>query len=94
MRIFADCRLTADALPTESCAIPHGARVSVQNPVGGFRLNLPTCRLKITQRFQRIPSVGSRQTSPYSYGVTLAPPDMAAASAVPTSSTEKGQPHE
>lgn len=94
MRIFADYRLTANASPTESSAIPHGAMVSVQNPVGGFRLDLPTRRLKIAKRFHSVPSVGSRQASPYSYGVTLAPPDMAAASAVPTSSTEKGQPHE
>jgi hypothetical protein len=94
MRVFADCRLTADTFPTESHATPHGMAISIQNPVGSFRLILPTRRLTISQRFQRIPSVGSRQTPPYSYGVTLAPPDMAAVSAVPTSSTEKGQPHE
>lgn len=89
MHIFADCRLTADTLPTESRAIPQSMAISVQNPVGIFRLNLPTHQLKISKRFQRIPSVGSRQTSRYSYGVTLAPPDMAAASVVPNPSTEK-----
>jgi hypothetical protein len=94
MRIFADCRLTANALPTESCVMQRGLRVCAKNQVGGFRLNLPTRQLKITQRFQRIPSVGSRQSSPYSYGVTLAPPpDMAAASATPNPSTEREQLH-
>ncbi len=94
MRIFADCRLTANALPTESSAMPHGLRVCAQNPVGGFRLNLPTRLLKITQRFHSVPSVGSRQASPYSYGVTLAPPpDMAAASAIPSPSTEREHLH-
>lgn len=93
MRVFADCRLTANASPTESSAMPHGARVFIQNPVGGFRLDLPTRRLKIAQRFHSVPPVGSRKASPYSYGVTLAPPDMAAASATPIPSTEKGQLH-
>lgn len=91
MRVFADCQLTADTSPTESRATPHGARLFVQNPVGSFRLTLPTRRLEIGQRFQRVPSVGSRQPSPYSYGVMPPPSDMAAD--IPHPPTVKGQPH-
>ncbi len=91
MRVFANCRLTANALPTESRARPRGTTLSLQNPVGSFRLILPTCRLAISQRFQRVPSVGSRQTSPYSYGVMPPPSDMAAG--IPHPPTVKGQPH-
>ncbi len=94
MRVFADCRLTTETLPTESHTTPQGTAVFVQNPVGSFRLILPTRRLRIRQRFRPIPSVGSRQTPPYSYGVTLSPPDMAATSTVSTSTTENGQPTE
>jgi hypothetical protein len=93
MRLFADCQLTANTSPTESRAKSLGARVSAQNPVGDFHLNLPTRQLKITKRFHSVPSVGSRQSSPYSYGVTLAPPGMAAASATPIPSTKRGQLH-
>lgn len=92
MRVFADCGLTADNLPTESCHIPHSARVSTRNSVGGFRLIFPTHRLDIGLCFQHIPSVGSRQVPPYSYGV-MPPPDMAADSTVPAQPTERGQHH-
>jgi hypothetical protein len=83
-RLIADCRLAANSSPTETDANARGARVFVKNSVGSFRLTLPTYRLKITQCFQTLPSVGSRQFTPPSYGGVLTPPSQMAAVSVPS----------
>lgn len=81
MRFFADCRLSASILPTQKRANADGAWVLTRNPVGNCRLNPPTHRLGISQYFQGVPSVGSRQFTSPSYGGVLTPPLGLAASA-------------
>jgi hypothetical protein len=61
--IFADCRLSANCLPTETNGKPYAVSVFMGIPVGNPRLLLPSCQLPKDQRLQGFPAVGKSATS-------------------------------
>lgn len=61
---LADCRLSANCLPTGLCQTPQEYRLFYQNPVGKCQLLLPTCQLAEKQEQQGFYAVGKSADFP------------------------------